>query len=67
MGKALGYFLKTLIYLLSLCGIGYFAYQLYLKWAVTPDITINVRDPPERELPFPAITSKNLQFQLETF
>lgn len=56
MGKCCGRCLKVLTFMISLAGIGYFAFQLYKKWALTPDISVEVKETPEHEIPFPAIT-----------
>ena len=48
--------LKGCVFLASAAGIAYFAFQLYTKWAVNPDINVQIVNPPEFEIPFPAIT-----------
>jgi hypothetical protein len=56
MGKACGACMKGLVYLLSLAGVAYFAWTIYIKWMIDPELKAKIRDPPEHEIPFPAIT-----------
>jgi hypothetical protein len=41
---------------LSILGCSYYAYQVYLKWWVTPDIGLQTNFKSIRSIPFPAIT-----------
>lgn len=37
-------------------GLSYYAYGVYMKWNIEPDIGLTLRMRPMREIPFPAIT-----------
>ncbi|XP_070504703.1 pickpocket protein 28-like [Chironomus tepperi] len=43
-------------FIFSIFGLGYYAYGVYMKWSIEPDIGLTVRMRPMREIPFPAIT-----------
>ncbi|KAG5676491.1 hypothetical protein PVAND_006322 [Polypedilum vanderplanki] len=43
-------------FFLSIIGLGYYAYGVYMKWSINPDIGLTIRMRPMREIPFPAIT-----------
>lgn len=43
-------------FIFSIAGLGYYAYGVYMKWNIEPDIGLTVRMRPMREIPFPAIT-----------
>lgn len=45
-----------LAFLASIVGLGYYAYGVYMKWSIEPDIGLTLRMRPMREIPFPAIT-----------
>lgn len=44
------------VFLLSVCGFIYYTTEVYRKWFIDPDITINTKLQNVREIPFPAFT-----------
>lgn len=46
----------TIFFLLSTCGLFFFAYGLYYKWSEYPDFGLKVKWRPIREVPYPGIT-----------
>lgn len=40
----------------SMVGLGYYAYGVYTKWSIEPDIEVTMKLIKMREIPFPAIT-----------